>query len=57
MKLHTEFKALGYEGTILRHGTTGYEDDKRSRNLIKVKDYDEAEFKIVSGKLRCALPV
>lgn len=50
-ELHTEFKALGYEGTILRHGTTGYEDDKRSRNLIKVKDYDEAEFKIVSGKL------
>lgn len=50
-ELHTEFKELGYEGTILRHGTTGYEDDKRSRNLIKVKDYDEAEFKIVSGKL------
>lgn len=50
-ELHTKFKELGYEGTILRHGTTGYEDDKRSRNLIKVKDYDEAEFKIVSGKL------
>lgn len=50
-QFHTRFKQLGYEGTILRHGTTGYEDDKRSRNLIKVKDYDEAEFKIVSGKL------
>ena len=50
-EFHTEFKELGYEGTILRHGITGYEDDKRSRNLIKVKDYDEAEFKIVSGKL------
>lgn len=50
-ELHTEFKGLGYEGTILRHGTNGYESDKRSRNLLKVKDYDEAEFRIISGKL------
>lgn len=36
-----------YEGAILRHGTAGYQVDKRSRNLLKLKDYQDAEFEIV----------
>eukprot|EP01008_Symbiontida_sp_HLA12_P000203 NODE_11_length_2584_cov_2.919951_g10_i0.p1 GENE.NODE_11_length_2584_cov_2.919951_g10_i0~~NODE_11_length_2584_cov_2.919951_g10_i0.p1 ORF type:complete len:390 (+),score=76.11 NODE_11_length_2584_cov_2.919951_g10_i0:245-1414(+) len=46
-QLQAEAIADGYEGAILRHGTYGYEDDKRSRNLLKLKDYQDAEFKII----------
>lgn len=45
-RLQAEAVAAGYEGAILRHGTAGYEDDKRSRNLLKLKDYQDGEFKI-----------
>lgn len=37
----------GYEGTILRHGLAGYETDARSGFLLKVKDYQDAEFEVV----------
>lgn len=37
----------GYEGTMLRTGMAGYETDKRSRNLLKVKDFQDEEFKIL----------
>ena len=46
-QLQADAVAAGYEGAILRHGTAGYEDDKRSRNLLKLKDYQDAEFTIV----------
>jgi DNA ligase-1 len=46
-QLQAQAIAAGYEGAILRHGTAGYEDDKRSRNLLKLKDYQDAEFTIV----------
>lgn len=46
-QLQADAVAEGYEGAILRHGTAGYEDDKRSRNLLKLKDYQDAEFTIV----------
>lgn len=46
-QLQADAIADGYEGAILRHGTTGYEDDKRSRNLLKLKDYQDGEFRIV----------
>jgi len=36
---HKEFIKQGYEGTILRHGMTGYEIDKRSSSLLKYKDF------------------
>ncbi len=37
----------GYEGLIIRLDGTGYEDGKRSRNLIKVKEWLDNEFKII----------
>ena len=39
---------LGYEGLILRHGDTGYETNKRSNSLIKIKKFLDDEFKVVA---------
>jgi DNA ligase-1 len=39
MQYHEKWVAEGYEGGILRHGTDGYEDDKRSKQLLKIKGY------------------
>lgn len=54
----------GYEGAILRWGTTGYEDGKRSKSLIKIKEWQDDEFLVVGiesskdgwARLECALP-
>ena len=39
-------KHKGYEGSILRHGKSGYEDGKRSQSLLKLKTCVDAEFLI-----------
>lgn len=44
---HKHFLDLGYEGSMIRTGTKGYEDNKRSNSLLKVKDFDDAEFRVV----------
>ena len=44
---HTLFRNEGYEGTMLRHGVAGYQDGKRSKSLLKVKDFKDAEFDVV----------
>ena len=44
---HKMFTEQKFEGSILRLGIDGYEDDKRSRNLIKVKDFQDTEFKVI----------
>jgi len=36
----------GFEGSILRWGSEGYEDDTRSIHLVKVKDFEDTEFKV-----------
>lgn len=46
-ELHTGWLGEGYEGSILRHGLTGYEDGKRSVSLLKVKGFEDSEFKVV----------
>lgn len=46
-KANAEFIRQGYEGSILRHGLDGYEDDTRSINLVKVKPFEDTEFKVV----------
>jgi len=38
-KYHSKFIAEGYEGTIVRHGSAGYESNKRSSSLLKYKDF------------------
>jgi DNA ligase-1 len=45
--LHSKFLSEGYEGTMVRHGDTGYEDGKRSKSLMKMKDFQDAEFEII----------
>jgi DNA ligase-1 len=45
-KYHEQFLAEGYEGTIIRIDLGPYEN-KRSKQLLKYKDFVDAEFKIV----------
>jgi DNA ligase-1 len=40
----------GYEGAMLRHGTDPYHAGKRSKSLVKVKRFDDTEFKIIDVK-------
>ncbi len=51
---HAKWVAEGYEGAILRHGTDPYEDDKRSKQLLKMKDYvgqeGDTEAEIIGAK-------
>ena len=46
MTLHDEFVAQGWEGIMVRKMGSVYEN-KRSKNLLKYKSFDDAEFKIV----------
>ncbi len=39
--------AAGYEGLILRQPDYSYEDNKRSKGLVKIKRFDDDEFEIV----------
>ena len=44
---HEENLEAGYEGTMLRWGTQGYEDGKRSKHLCKLKSFSDSEFTII----------
>lgn len=47
IKFHYDmFKKRGYEGAMVRQVGVGYEN-KRSAQLLKMKDFDDAEFRIV----------
>lgn len=46
-EFHERQLAAGYEGTMLRWGSTGYQDGKRSKQLLKLKNFQDAEFTIV----------
>nr|MDJ0952533.1 hypothetical protein [Acidimicrobiia bacterium] len=41
-------RGQGYEGTIIRHGMSGYEVGARSRSLVKVKQMFDEEFKCIN---------
>lgn len=47
---HEKNIADGYEGSILRWGDDGYEDDKRTVKSIKLKPFEDHEFKVVDYK-------
>ena len=49
-RFHDEFVQEGYEGLILRNMAGPYELDKRSRYLLKMKQFDEEEFRIIGFK-------
>jgi ATP-dependent DNA ligase len=44
---HAKFTSEGFEGTIVRTDGTGYEVGHRSDTLLKLKDFQDDEFKIV----------
>jgi len=46
-KAHALFISQGYEGTIIRSGDDGYNIGHRSNSLLKLKDFEDAEFQIV----------
>lgn len=48
---HDNFVEDGYEGAILRHPKGEYEVGIRSKSLLKVKEFKEAEFRIVGYKV------
>ena len=44
---HAHFTSEGFEGTIIRSGTDGYEIGHRSSSLLKLKDFKDSEFRII----------
>lgn len=50
MPLHDKFVLEGYEGAIIRNKKGFYELDNRSKNLQKIKVFDDAEFEVVGYK-------
>lgn len=42
-----QYREQGYEGAIIRCGDKGYEDGKRSASLLKVKHWEDDEFRII----------
>ena len=46
----SESRAYGYEGGILRVGSKGYQDGKRSNSLLKVKKRFDTECKVIDIK-------
>lgn len=56
---HKKFLNKGYEGTIIRQGTKGYECNKRSNQLLKRKDFLDLSCPIIdvipSGALVCKM--
>lgn len=47
LQLHEEWVEKGFEGTILRDAQLMYTPKKRSRMLLKYKDFEDSEYKIV----------
>ena len=47
-KAHARFILQGYEGTIVRSGEDGYNIGHRSNSLLKLKDFQDAEFQVVA---------
>jgi DNA ligase-1 len=50
MEHHARFREQGYEGTMLRFSDDHYQDGKRSRTLLKMKEFQDAEFEIIDVK-------
>lgn len=61
---HQKYLLNGYEGTIIRLNTTGYEAGKRSKSLLKLKSFMDDEYPVVNihpskdgwAVLECMLP-
>lgn len=51
MVWHRKWVKEGYEGSILRWGREGYEDGKRTKKLVKLKDFSDFEVKVIGWEL------
>jgi ATP-dependent DNA ligase len=47
LDIFTACREQGYEGAIIRHTDLGYEDSKRSKSLLKLKEWQDDEFYVV----------
>ena len=50
LKVYNKYIENGYEGGILRNKNGKYEQNKRSYNLQKYKDFDDDEFEIIGAE-------
>lgn len=48
-ELFAKHRSQGYEGSMLRLDGSGYEDNKRSRSLLKVKEREDCEVTVVGA--------
>lgn len=48
-KLFRHFREIGYEGAMLRLAIAGYEDNKRAKQLIKVKEREDCEVTVLGA--------
>lgn len=48
VRAHVHYTTMKFEGSILRLGGMGYEIGHRSNQLLKLKDFVDAEFEVVS---------
>src|SRR5690606_10526073 len=46
-ELHDEYVQQGYEGAMVRHNGCPYKEGYRSRDLLKVKAFEECDFEVV----------
>lgn len=47
---HEKFVKDGYEGTMVRNLESKYQPNKRSYDLLKLKNFDDSEFEIIGWK-------
>lgn len=47
LEYHKQFLADGYEGTIIRHGNSGYAINKRDTQLLKYKDFLDIQCEVI----------
>jgi DNA ligase-1 len=47
LAFHKKNIAAGYEGTMIRHGNSGYAVNKRSSDLLKYKDFLDESYEVI----------
>jgi DNA ligase-1 len=50
-RAHDEAVAQGYEGIMVRDGSTPYQQGARSAGLLKLKSFDDTEFRVVGFRV------
>lgn len=50
-KLHDEYVSEGWEGVVIRLADSSYKPNSRSNNMIKIKEYQDMEVKVIGYEL------